>query len=195
MTRQDVIKKSREVATHEKVVAEYNKINPLPVGYKLKMSDDWCAAYVTVVLHLCKYDKLNECSVPRMIAKAKALKIWITSYYKPQPGDLVVYDWDSVKDGDHIGIITDIDNSGYITVREGNKNNSIGLRVIKYSDSCITGYITPKYKKEVAEASDTYKTIDDIVMAILAGDFGNGEERKEKLYEYFQKKVNDKLSR
>ena len=195
MTRQDVVKKSKQIATHEKVVAEYNKISPLPVGYKLKLSDDWCAAYVTVVLHLCNYDKLNECSVPRMIAKARNLNIWITSYYKPQPGDLVVYDWDYIKDGDHIGIITDIDSSGYITVREGNKNNSIGLRVLKYSDSCITGYIAPKYKKEAATVTDTYKTVDDIVMAILAGDFGNGEERKEKLYDYFQKKVNDKLSR
>lgn len=40
------------------------------------------------------------------------------------------------------------------------------------------------------EEDEDYQTVDEIVDAIWAGKFGNDEERKEKLYEFFQKKVN-----
>lgn len=40
--------------------------------------------------------------------------------------------------------------------------------------------------------SEDYQTVDDIVDAIWAGKFGNDEERKEKLYEFFQNKVNER---
>lgn len=39
---------------------------------------------------------------------------------------------------------------------------------------------------------DDYETVDDIVDAIWDGKFGNDEERKENLYNYFQKKVNER---
>lgn len=42
------------------------------------------------------------------------------------------------------------------------------------------------------EDDEDYQTIDEIVDAIWEGKFGNDEERKEKLYEFFQKKVNER---
>ena len=37
------------------------------------------------------------------------------------------------------------------------------------------------------------KTVDDVVNAVISGEFGNGEDRKNKIYNYIQQKVNQKL--
>lgn len=190
MKRKEIVKTAKQIKTHDEVVLSYNKIRPLPVGYTLKVSDDWCAAFVSVVFYYHNYTKIAECSVPRMIGLAADAGILHDKTYKPQIGDIVVYDWDTVKDGDHVGIV--IEKAGdALTVREGNKSGVIGNRVIKQSDSNILYYITPKYESEVTA---DYKTVDDIVNAIINGRFGNGDERKENLYNYFQKKVNEKFS-
>lgn len=191
MTFADVKKQIQNINSHDKVVIEYNKMKPLPEGYVLKVSDDWCAAYVSVILYKAGYKRIIECSVPRMILLARAAGIYKTSGYKPKKGDLVIYDWDGNKDGDHVGIITDIDNIGFITVKEGNKAGSIGVRALPYDDSRVMAYISIPYNKE--EKEEDYKTVDEIVAAIIQGKFGNGDNRKEKLYNYFQKKVNEKL--
>lgn len=194
MTFADVMEQIKKINTHNKVVIEYNKMKPLPEGYVLKPYDDWCAAYVSVILYNAGYKRIIECSVPRMILLARTAGIYKTSGYKPKKGDLVIYDWDDIKDGDHIGIITNIDNMGFITVKEGNKAGSIGVRWLPYEDSCVMGFISIPYDKEEAPAvGEEYKTVDDIVNAIIKGSFGNGDKRKELLYNYFQKKVNEKL--
>ena len=194
MTFNDVKTQINIVNSHDKVVELYNKIKPLPVGYILKNTDDWCAAYVSTILYYAGYKKICECSVPRMIQIAKMLKIWKTGI-KPKIGDLVIYDWDSIKDGDHVGIIIAI-NGNSLTVKEGNKNNAIGIRVINYYDSKITGFIVIPYEnaeKTKENTKNSYKTVDEIVSAIIAGKFGNGEDRKNNLYNYFQNLVNIKL--
>jgi len=192
MTFQDIKKQIKEINSHDKVVIEYNKIKPLPESYRLKVSDDYCAAYVSVILYRAGYKRICECSVPRMILLARAAGIYKDKSYIPKVGDLVIYDWDDVKDGDHVGIITVKDNIGFLTVQEGNKAGAIGIRVIHYEDSCISGFISIPYDKDVTP-SGKYKTVDDIVDAIIAGKFGNGDDRKEALYKFFQDKVNDKL--
>ena len=37
------------------------------------------------------------------------------------------------------------------------------------------------------------KTVDELVDAVISGKFGNGEDRKNKLYNYIQQKVNERL--
>lgn len=37
------------------------------------------------------------------------------------------------------------------------------------------------------------KTVDELVDAVIAGKFGNGEDRKNRLYDYIQQKVNERL--
>ena len=127
-----------------------------------------------------------------MILLARSAGIYKDKSYIPKVGDLVIYDWDDIKDGDHVGIITVKDNIGFLTVQEGNKAGAIGIRVIHYEDNCISGFISIPYDK-AATTPAKYKTVDDIVDAIIAGKFGNGEDRKEALYRFFQDKVNDKL--
>lgn len=35
-------------ARHKALINQYNAVKPLPVGYLVKVSDDWCAAFVIV---------------------------------------------------------------------------------------------------------------------------------------------------
>jgi hypothetical protein len=102
MTFQDIKKQIKEINSHDKVVLEYNKIKPLPESYRLKVSDDWCAAYVSVILYRAGFKRICECSVPRMILLARAAGIYKDKSYIPKVGDLVIYDWDDIKDGDHV---------------------------------------------------------------------------------------------
>lgn len=192
MKRKDIVKTAKQIKTHEEVVSSYNKIKPLPVGYTLKSSDDWCAAFVSVVFSYYNYTKIAECSVPRMIGLASDYGLLHDKTYKPGLGDIVVYDWDSVKDGDHVGIVIGIDGDT-LTVREGNKGGAMGDRTVSRKNAAILYYITPKFEKE-SETTGDYKTVDDIVDAIIRGEFGNGDNRKEMLYNYFQKKVNERFS-
>lgn len=194
MKRNDIIKTINSI-DHDKVLKVYNSQNPLPRGYKLKPSDSWCAATVSAVFILNGYNDISECSCDEMVKKAKKLGIWIESdTYKPSPGDIILYDWQDSGSGDntgypdHVGIVINTYDN-YFIVREGNKAGAVGNRTVKYNDKYIRGFITPKYEK----AAKSYKTVDDIVNAIISGDFGNGENRKQLLYNYFQNLVNKKL--
>ena len=192
MKRNKIVKTANDIISHTDVVNTYNKINPLPQGYILKDSDDWCAGFVSVVFAKNNYIKFAECSVPRMITLAKKYGIYKERDYKPLKGDVIIYDWDDVKDGDHVGIITNV-NGGLLMVREGNVKGGFCNRAIYTDDSRITGYIAPKYEDVTDETKPTYKSIDDIVDGIIRGDFGNGDNRKENIFLYFQNLVNQKM--
>ena len=193
MTRNSVINTARTIISHNDVVAYYNDIKPLPVGYRLRYIDDWCASFVSVVLYRNGYNEICECSVPRMIALAKKHGIYKDKSYKPKIGDVIVFDWDDTKDGDHVGIITNV-NGGLIITREGNVSNDFCDRHIYTDDERITCYFAIPYEDEKPkDKKPKYKSIDDVVNGIIKGDFGNGEERKENLYNYFQSLVNQTL--
>lgn len=196
MKRLDVVNMAKSMKTHYNVIQIYNNIKPLPRGYILKDNDPWCAGFVSAIFHLCGYDDIAECSCIQMLEKAKKNNIWIESdSYKPTIGDIIMYDWqdsgkgDNVGTPDHTGIIIEVTTKGFI-VREGNKNNSIENRFVAFNDKFIRGFIIPPYEK----ITNKYESVNDIVNGIINGDFGNGDTRKEKLYNYFQKLVNDKLS-
>ena len=190
MKRSEIVKMAKTIKSHNEVVKTYNNIKPLPVGYVLKDSDDWCASFISVVFYKCGIKSFLECSVPRMITLAKNGGVYKNRYYTPKAGDVVIYDWDSIKDGDHVGIITEV-SGNRLTVLEGNKGGAIGYRKVDIDNDVISGYITPKYDDSVVKK---YTTVDDVVNAIIRGEFGNGVDRERNLVDYFQKLVNEKLS-
>lgn len=53
------------------------------------------------------------------------------------------------------------------------------------------GSVDVNYILDPEEVKDKYYTVNDVVRGIWNGDFGNGDERKENLYNYFQSKVNE----
>ena len=147
-------------ANHKKIIAGYNNIVPLPNGYALKLSDPWCARFVSFVsniLNLTEYI-LPECSCSRMIELYKKKGLWIEDdAYVPDTGDILMYAWkdngvgDCKIDPNHVGIVKEVKNN-IIYVIEGNYSKQVKIRQIKINGKYIRGFATPDYKT----ASKTY---------------------------------------
>lgn len=201
MKRKDVVKTINALSGasgHKKVLEIYNKQKPLPRGYTVKPTDAWCATTVSAVFILNNYKKFVECSCIQMVEKAKAAGLWVEDdNFMPQAGDVILYDWQDSGKGDdkgapdHVGIIIDV-NGDTFTVREGNFKGGIGNRTMKRNSKYIRGFICPKY-----EAETQLKSTTEIAKEVIAGKWGKGTERKQRLtlagYDY--KKVQAAVNR
>jgi hypothetical protein len=140
-----------------------------------------------------------ECSCSKMVELFKALGSWCEDDgRKPNPGDIMFYDWEDNGVGDnkgnanHVGIVEKVSN-GVITVIEGNKNSAVERREIKVDGKYIRGYGVPKYDAEPIAK----KSVAEIAKEVLQGKWGNGEARKTNLtnagynYNEVQAKVNE----
>lgn len=148
---------------HRVIVDLYNKHKPLPVGYKVKYTDSWCATFASAVGMKAELSDIifPECSCPRMIQLYKKAGRWQEKdSYTPQPGDLIMYDWadtgagDNVGNPDHVGIVTSV-NDSYVQVIEGNKNNTVGYRSLKINGKFIRGYCLPDYASKATNSVTT----------------------------------------
>ena len=142
--------------SHKKIIDIYNTIKPLPVGYKLKYTDAWCAGTISAAAQVCNATDIipTECSCPRMVEKAKEMGCWVEAdNHRPQYGDIVLYDWDDSGKGDntgrpdHVGGVEKV-SGDTITVIEGNYSNSVKRRTLPVNGRYIRGYIVPKYDTE-----------------------------------------------
>ena len=139
--------------SHKKIIDIYNTIKPLPVGYKLKYNDPWCAGTVSAAAQVCGATDIIpcECSCPRMITKAKEMGIWVEADdHVPTPGDIILYDWDDSGKGDnknspdHVGVVEKVSGNDQ-TVIEGNYSDSVKRRNLEVNGKYIRGYIVPEF--------------------------------------------------
>ena len=206
--------------SHKKIIDAYNAHKPLAQGYKVKYTDAWCATFVSFVGIQCGLTDImpTECSCPRMISLYQKIGRWKEAdNYKPDPGDILLYDWqdngvgDNTGTPDHIGIVVSVTNNK-IKVIEGNMNNAVGYRTLDVNGKNIRGYCLPDYVKKATNASSstnssggtnstaTKKTVAEVAREVVAGKWGNGAERKRRLiqsgydWEAIQKAVNEILS-
>lgn len=122
---------------HKNIVNTYNTIKPLPRGYKVKYSDNWCATFVSFVLKKCGCKKnVFECGAQRMKAKCDRLKLTLEDNSKGKANDIIFYDWNGDKWSDHVGIIYKVDKVNYYVV-EGNKNKRVETRKISKKSKSI----------------------------------------------------------
>lgn len=142
--------------THKKMVETYNKTTPLPRNYKMKVTDSWCAMFLSLLAIECDAVDIIpvECSCGQMIALAIEKGIWVESdKHIPNVGDFILYDWNDNGKGDctgwpdHIGIVERV-GQGTMTIIEGNYKNGVNRRTMFYDARYIRGYITPHYNKE-----------------------------------------------
>lgn len=140
---------------HKALIDLYNKIDPLPAGYKMTVNDPWCAAFVSAVGASCglRETLLPECSCSRMIRLYQAAGRWVEDdAYVPAPGDVIFYGWTDSGTGDytgapdHVGIVQDC-SDGMISVLEGNFKDAVGVRRIAVNARYIRGYALPDYAK------------------------------------------------
>lgn len=179
------------------IIDLYNTQKPLPVGYKVKYTDEWCATAVTAAGMKAGLSDiiLGECSCSRMIALYQAAGRWMENdAYRPQLGDIIMYDWDDTGAGEnkgapeHVGIVAEV-NGNTLTIIEGNKGQAVATRTMAVNGRYIRGYCLPDYASKAESEDDDmtyYKTINDvpndyrpsvqklITKGVLKG-YGNGE--------------------
>lgn len=140
-------------AAHKAIIDTYNKITPLPRGYKVSYTDAWCATYVSAMFYEAGMVNLihPECSCFYMLEGMKKLGSWVENdAYVPKMGDIIFYDWedDGVGDNkggaDHVGIVASC-NGKNIKVIEGNRKDSVCYRDMKVDGKYIRGYATPNF--------------------------------------------------
>lgn len=138
---------------HLEMLAIYNAQSPLPRGWKMKVTDYWCAAFVsTVSLQLGLRDIMpTECGCPSMVRLYQDLGRWVEDdAYVPSPGDVIFYDWqdsgvgDNVGHPDHVGIVLDCDGQT-MTIIEGNNANAVNKRLLEVNGRYIRGFGIPDF--------------------------------------------------
>lgn len=196
--------------SHKKIIDIYNTQNPRPRGYKVTYTDAWCATFVSAVAVKVGYTGIipTECSCNYMIRGFQSIGCWQESdSYVPKAGDVIFYDWqdsgigDNIGSSDHVGIVEKCDGKT-ITVIEGNISNKVGRRNIAVNGRYIRGFGVPAYNRQSPSTptSSAKKDITTIAKEVLAGQWGNGDDRKNKLtsagYDYasVQAKVNELVS-
>ena len=140
-------------AAHQQLVNDYNSVKPLPVGYAVKTTDDWCDIFVTTVFQREGLSGLigRECGVERHIQIFKRLGIWNEDgTTTPKAGDIITFNWDQNSQpnngfADHIGIVESVSN-GIIHTIEGNSNDQVRRNTYRIGHGNIRGFATPRYQ-------------------------------------------------
>ena len=172
---------------HLRILDAYNSITPLPRGYKMTDTDDYCAAAVSAVGVLSGMQDIFplECSCNKQIEQLKAKGVWIEDdAYIPKPGDLIYYDWqdagsgDDTAEADHVGMIESV-SAAVMTVMEGNTGGGgLSRRTISVNAKFIRGFGALSYASksdgELSEAEQAQKWAADegIIKGYSDGSFG-----------------------
>ena len=141
--------------SHREIIDVYNRISPLPRGYRMTYQDPWCAAFVSAVGEKAGLGKIlfPECACDPMIARyQEAGRFEEQDFAVPRPGDLIFYDWEDSGAGDcrgssdHVGLVLSV-KGNLLKVIEGNKSDAVGLRDINIDARFIRGYGLPDYAR------------------------------------------------
>lgn len=174
-------------AKHKAIIDKYNSVKPLPVGYAVKYSDDWCDTFITTLaIETGAVDIIGrECGVQRHIDIFKQKGIWIEDgRITPKPGDIITFNWDEYSSNnngfaDHIGIVESVKN-GQITTIEGNTDRACKRRTYQVGNGYIRGFARPKYAAETTTTPGK-KSNDTIANEVIAGNWSTGQDRINKL--------------
>lgn len=144
------------------IIDLYNAQRPLPRGYAVQYDDEWCATCVTAAgIQAGLHDIiLGECSCGKMIELYQAAGRWEENdAYRPEPGDIIMYDWqdtgkgDNTGGADHVGIVEKVVGNT-ITIIEGNKGEAVARRTLAVNGRYIRGYCLPDYASKAEEDSE-----------------------------------------
>ena len=98
------------------IIDLYNSVKPLPRGYAVQHSDEWCDTCVSAAGIRAGCSELigRECGVEEHVKIFREMGIWIEDgTIMPEPGYVIVYNWDKAtqpNDGysDHIGFVEEV---------------------------------------------------------------------------------------
>lgn len=206
------IGKNEADGSHKQIIDIYNAFfygKTYPRGVKMTYTSAWCACTWSALAITLGYTDIMpvELSCGELIKLAQKMDIWQENDgYVPLPGDGILYDWDDKGVGDntgwpdHVGVIDYVnEESGYMTVIEGNYQDAVKKRTISINGKFIRGFITPYYTDDstVTESVAVGKDILTLAREVIAGIWGNNQARKDSLtasgynYNDVQSKVNE----
>lgn len=187
-TAKQIIDKARSyIGTKESPAYSNNVIfNTDYYGHPVSGSEyPWCVTFVWDIFRMCDaselfYDGRKTSYCPAVLSWGRENGLIVT---EGREGDLILFDWDNTNpnDADHIGFIAARSDDGYYITIEGNTaigNDSNGGEVMERRRSTgIRAIIRPKYDEE------PNKPIAEVAREVIAGKWGNGEERERRLTE------------
>lgn len=150
---------------YRKIIDLYNTQNPLPAGYRMKYTDEWCAATVTAAGMQAGLEDIifGECSCSRMVELYRKAGRWMENdAYTPQIGDIVMYRWDDGADyaatdntssPNHVGMVAEV-NGRVLTIIEGNKGQKVATRSLFVNGRYIRGYCLPDYASKATKQTE-----------------------------------------
>lgn len=159
---------------HKWIINEYNKITPLPRGYKMQYTDAWCATFVSVCAKMSNMLDIipAECGCPEMVRKFQAMGRWQErDDYRPALGDIAFYDWGKNPAGDnqgtpaHVGIVTAVYTDSFV-ITEGNRSDFVMNITVKVNDQNLRGFGLPDFARWLIDHGYTN----------IGGDFPVNEE-------------------
>lgn len=220
-TRQDYVNQAKkwigyneEDGSYKKIIDTYNKGLSAAVkkwgtrNIKMAYDWEWCSCFVSACAIAAGCADIVPIEIACICHReiAQEFGIWVENDgYTPNPGDLILYDWDDNGVGDnrgsedHIGIVEKVEGSK-ITVIEGNSGGRTDYdgeylgtvcRHTRYvNGQYIRGYIVPKFansnssnSKSKSSTSKKKKSLEEIAAEVWQGKWGNGDDRKKRLTE------------
>lgn len=145
---------------HLEILSQYNKIDPLPRGYKPNKNDAWCAIFLCAIGWSAGFRLWPwECSVPRIQTEARRRGIWRKGWSTmPKLGDWVVFDWGNNGTADHIGAVCAIfGNSVWIV--EGNNSDSVKIRRLTVGDGRVEGTVALDFSELVEAPTESTEAL------------------------------------
>lgn len=168
------------------IIDLYNSVKPLPRGYAVKYTDEWCDTTVSAAGIAAGCSDLigRECGCEQHVKIFQSMGIWIEDgTIVPKPGDIILYNWDQGYQpnngySDHIGFVESV-SGNQITCIEGNKGEAVARRVINVGNGNIRGYARPRYAAggTPVKPSTPSKSITEVAREVIAGQWGNGQDR------------------
>lgn len=154
----------RSDGSHRKIIDRYNEDKPLPRGYTVQYTDAYCATFVSMIAIVCGLTDImpKECGCGKMIdLYVKAGRWQEDDSYRPQPADVIFYDWedngigDNKGAADHVGIVKSV-TGNVIKVIEGNMSGGkVGERQLQVNGRYIRGYGLPDFASKATGSSQT----------------------------------------
>lgn len=172
--------KKESDGSHKEIINVYNSHKPLARGYKMKYTDAWCACFVSAVSIKLGYTDIipTEVGCGKYIELFKKLGVWIENENTtPKVGDIIFYDWEDNGVGDnkgganHVGVCIEVNTSKKtFKVIEGNYNNAVGIRTLKFNGKYLRGLARPNYDKEPTKSTTTTTTKTTSTYKVVKGD-------------------------
>lgn len=137
---------------HSIILALYNSSKPAG-EYQMGPNDPWCAAFVGAVSGGCELQNIVPISASCERMRDKLFEYGAKIVDRPAPGDIAFFDWDG--DGrpiEHVGIVTKVDDNGWVTTIEGNKSDMVGYRQF---NNLMVVFIRPNWEGAPVQATET----------------------------------------